>query len=127
MKTDGRPYSEEEAARMEEIDELVKELAALEQQIAVKDKALLGARDNTRLFMQCAYGDYVENGFALEEIEAALTPDSGKVVVDREKLRGIQYQPHGPSDDMLCVGCFNTEGFPCLGDCWVAASLKDKS
>jgi len=49
------------------------EFEALETAIAVKDEALLGARDNTRLFMQCDYGDYVENGFALEEIEAALT------------------------------------------------------
>jgi len=50
MKIDGTPYSEEEALRMEEIEELHKELSALETAIAEKDDALRVGIETVRRF-----------------------------------------------------------------------------
>jgi len=45
------------------------------------------------------------------------------VAVEREQLQEIQYQPDGPCEDMLCMGCFALRGEPCAPDCWLARAI----
>lgn len=44
----------------------------------------------------------------------------GMKLVELEKLRHIQYRPNGPSEDMLCVGCYAMKNVEqCTSDCWI--------
>lgn len=77
MKTDGTPYSEEEALRMEEIDGLQKELAAMEAENAALREAL------TDLIRTCESEDVMEYGETpdrqtIRDAKAVLEPDRGK-------------------------------------------------
>jgi len=52
-------------------------------------------------------------------LKSALAGSGDMVAVGREQLREIQYQPDGPCEDMLCMGCFALKGEQCaraIGD-----------
>ena len=109
------------------------ELAALEAELAAMRRALLAY---TEAYPHDAPGDCFATGpmtgnpildlvvcpgcVAKDLAERALTPDSGKVLVDVEKLREIEH-----SGDMFCPSCGG--GYPLhADDCWIDAVLKDR-
>ena len=116
------------------VERLKAERAALEADNAAKDKALAKIKeyagdvseymDEIVLKSTAAYGD-----------PSAMTPDSGKVLVDVEKLRELEWIKHvsnspDPSEKdveyWVCPACKEGKDGAHTANCWLAALLKDR-
>ena len=118
--------AEAELAAIEsEITGLRGEIGFLEEQIAVKDDAIISGVANTKMLAQYYPGLYREEATAWEDIEAALTTaDSGKVLVEREKLQEIRHVQD--IEEYACAFCPVCGSRPdrnetCTADCWLSA------
>ena len=72
--------------------------------------------------------------YVLNELESALTPDSGKVLVDVEKLREIEWVKHvsnspDPSEKdveyWVCPACKEGKDGAHTANCWLAKAMSD--
>jgi len=110
------------------LHEAYAELAALEAESAAMREALdtvLG--DAHELYEQNPCGglmDIIGVCQSTRDNCDALTPDSGKVLVDVEKLREIEWCSHEFGDFCEVCDAEISEGH--ADDCWLAALLKDR-
>jgi len=106
------------------------ELTALEAQIAVKDEALQAVANAECLWLPAhdVAMEHVDEAKALHlvsaKVRAALSPLTGKALVDREKLRSIEFIKVGNLS--ICPVCFQGPyGQGHADGCWLAAFLKE--
>ena len=135
------------------IERLKAELKAIETALAAKDAALIGVVDddagNSSTVLIRAHAEWVKtvmghseeslaevaewfNALAcrIDTCEAALSPPTGKVLIDIEKLREIEWQgPRIQTEAFDCVYCPACKGR--IGnhesDCWLGNKLKEES